>query len=168
MHCPFCRAEDTRVVDSRLTAEGDQVRRRRECTECGARFNTFESPQLKLPAVVKHDGRREPFSEDKLRGGVKRALEKRPVPTEDVERLISRIMRDLRAAGRPEVPSMQIGELVMAGLRELDQVAYVRFASVYRRFQDVQAFREEIERLESSVPDYSEAQLSLLEGGEDE
>lgn len=168
MYCPFCRAEDTRVVDSRLTTEGDKVRRRRECTECGARFNTFESPQLKLPAVVKHDGRREPFSEEKLRGGVRRALEKRPVPTEEVDGVISRIMRDLRAAGRSEVPSMQIGELVMAVLRELDQVAYVRFASVYRRFEDVQAFREEIERLESSVPDYSEAQLSLLEGGEDE
>lgn len=156
------------MVDSRLTAEGDKVRRRRQCTECEARFNTFESPQLKLPAVVKHDGRREPFSEDKLRGGVKRALEKRPVPTEAVEGLISRIVRDLRAAGRSEVPTMQIGELVMAGLRELDQVAYVRFASVYRRFEDVQAFREEIERLEGSVPDYSAAQLSLLEGGEDE
>jgi transcriptional repressor NrdR len=168
MYCPFCRAEDTRVVDSRLTTEGDKVRRRRECTECGARFNTFESPQLKLPAVVKHDGRREPFSEEKLRGGVRRALEKRPVPTEEVDGVISRIVRDLRAAGRSEVPSLQIGELVMAALRELDQVAYVRFASVYRRFEDVQAFREEIERLESTVPDYSEAQLSLLEGGEDE
>lgn len=163
MHCPFCRAEDTRVVDSRLTGEGESVRRRRECTACGERFNTYESAQLKFPAVAKHDGRREPFSEDKLRGGIKRALEKRPVRTEDVEALISRIMRDLRAAGRSEVPARQIGELVMAGLRELDQVAYVRFASVYRRFEDVQAFREEIERLESSVPDYSAAQLSLLE-----
>lgn len=166
MHCPFCRAEDTRVVDSRLAADGEQIRRRRECMACGARFNTFESAVLNLPAVVKHDGRREPFSEEKLRGGIRRALEKRPVPIEDVESLIRRIVRDLRAAGRQEVPSRQIGELVMAGLRELDQVAYVRFASVYRRFEDVRAFREVIERLEREGPDYSSAQLSLLEGGD--
>lgn len=165
MHCPFCRAQDTRVVDSRLAGEGGQVRRRRECTACGMRFNTFESAELALPAVVKNDGRREPFSEDKLRGGIRRALEKRPVPTEDVEALIRRLLRDLRAAGRQEVPSRRIGELVMAALRELDQVAYVRFASVYRRFQDVRAFREEVERLEREVPDYA-AQLSLLEADE--
>lgn len=164
MHCPFCRAEDTRVVDSRVTAEGEKVRRRRECVKCGMRFNTFETAELALPAVVKRDGRREPFSEDKLRGGIRRALEKRAVPTDRVESLIGRLIRDLRAAGRREIPSHRIGELVMAALRELDQVAYVRFASVYRRFRDVRAFREEIERLEREVPDYQAAQLSLLEG----
>lgn len=168
MHCPFCRAEDTRVVDSRLAAEGEKVRRRRECTSCGVRFNTYESAELDLPAVVKRDGRREPFSEEKLRGGIRRALEKRPVATDDVEALVGKLIRDLRASGRREVPSRDIGQLVMAGLRELDQVAYVRFASVYRRFQDVKAFRDEIERLEREVPDYSTAQLSLLEGEENE
>lgn len=168
MYCPYCRTEDTRVVDSRLTPEGDQVRRRRQCTQCNARFNTFESAQLKLPAVAKHDGRREPFSESKLRGGIQRALEKRPIPTEEVESLISRILRDVRAAGRQEVPSTQIGELVMAALRELDEVAFVRFASVYRRFGDVQAFREAIERLHTEPTDYKEAQLSLLEDDERE
>lgn len=163
MHCPFCHADDTRVVDSRLTPEGERVRRRRECTSCGMRFNTFESAELALPVVVKQDGRREAFSEDKLRGGIKRALEKRPVSTDDVEAMIRRLIRDLRAAGRQELPSRRIGELVMAALRELDQVAYVRFASVYRRFEDVRAFRDEVERLEREVPDYSAAQLSLLE-----
>ncbi|WKD50387.1 transcriptional regulator NrdR [Microbulbifer spongiae] len=147
MHCPFCGAEETKVVDSRLVAEGDQVRRRRECLECRERFTTFETAELLLPRVVKQNGQREPFNEDKLRAGIQRAVEKRPVSTERVESAVSQIKHALQATGERELPARAIGELVMEQLRELDQVAYVRFASVYRRFEDVSEFNEEIERL---------------------
>ncbi|NLO81245.1 MAG: transcriptional regulator NrdR [Xanthomonadaceae bacterium] len=148
MRCPFCHTHDTRVIDSRLASDGDMVRRRRECTACGERFTTFESAELQLPRVIKNNGIREPFDENKLRTGMQRSLEKRPVPTEAVEAAINRIKKQLMATGEREVPSRTIGELVMAELKELDQVAYVRFASVYRSFQDVSAFREVIEGLE--------------------
>ncbi|MEX2962967.1 transcriptional regulator NrdR [Microbulbifer sp. TYP-18] len=147
MHCPFCGAEDTKVVDSRLVAEGDQVRRRRECLGCRERFTTFETAELLLPRVIKQNGKRESFDEKKLRAGIQRAVEKRPVSTEQVETAVAHIKHSLRAAGERELPARAIGQLVMEQLRELDQVAYVRFASVYRRFEDVSDFGREIERL---------------------
>ncbi|WP_319381693.1 transcriptional regulator NrdR [Thiomicrorhabdus sp.] len=147
MHCPFCNAPDTKVVDSRLATEGVQVRRRRECTHCGERFTTYESAELSLPRVIKSDGNRERFEDDKIRKGLVKALEKRPVSSETIEQVISHIMKRLMSEGVREIPSAQIGEWVMEELRELDQVAYVRFASVYRAFQDVNAFREEVEKL---------------------
>lgn len=148
MYCPFCDAQDTKVVDSRLAGDGAQVRRRRACEHCGERFTTYETPELSLPHVIKSDGNRVPFNLSKLRNGMRLALQKRPVATEATEAAISRIQRRLIALGEAEVPSLRIGELVMEELRGLDQVAYVRFASVYRRFADVNAFREEIDRLE--------------------
>lgn len=148
MHCPFCSAPDTRVVDSRLSNEGDQVRRRRECNECGERFTTYENAELNMPRIIKHDGRRVPFSEDKLRGGVMRALEKRPVSMERIDEAINRIKHNLQAAGEREVASARVGDWVMEELLALDHVAYIRFASVYLDFTDVNAFREAIERLE--------------------
>ena len=147
MHCPFCSAEETKVVDSRLVAEGDQVRRRRECLDCHERFTTFETAELLLPKVIKQNGQREPFNEEKLRAGIQRAVEKRPVSTERVETAVAQIKHALQASGERELPARSVGELVMEQLRELDQVAYVRFASVYRRFEDVSEFSEEIERL---------------------
>ncbi len=149
MHCPFCSAEDTRVVDSRIADDGSSVRRRRECTECGERFTTYETAQLRMPQLVKTDGRREAFSEDKLRTGIKRALEKRPVDTETIEAAISRLRHKLITTGEREVSSRQLGEWVMDELQEMDAVAYVRFASVYRSFSDLDAFSEEVQRLRS-------------------
>ncbi len=148
MHCPFCGTEDTRVVDSRLVADGSQIRRRRECASCKERFTTFEIAELLMPRVVKRDGSREPFDEHKLRAGLQRALEKRPVGVEAVEAAISAIKRDLQSAGEREVPSRAVGEKVMEQLRRLDDVAYVRFASVYRSFQDLNEFRAELDRLD--------------------
>lgn len=148
MHCPFCGTEDTRVVDSRLVADGSQIRRRRECASCKERFTTFEVAELLMPRVVKRDGSREPFDEHKLRAGLQRALEKRPVSVEAVEAAISAIKRDLQSAGEREVPSRAVGEKVMEQLRRLDDVAYVRFASVYRSFQDLNEFRAELDRLD--------------------
>lgn len=149
MHCPFCAAEDTKVIDSRLVAEGDQVRRRRECLSCAERYTTYEVAELVMPRVIKQNGNREPFDEEKLRAGLLRALEKRPVSVEDIEADIHQIKHALRATGEREVPSLVLGELVMKALKKLDQVAYVRFASVYRSFQDLAEFRDEIERLEA-------------------
>ena len=167
MRCPFCSAPDTKVIDSRLANDGDMVRRRRECLTCAERFTTYESAQLVMPRLVKSDGSREPFSEDKLRSGMLRALEKRPVGTEAVEDAINRIKHRLRATGEREIPARQLGEWVMDELRELDEVAYVRFASVYRSFQDVNAFREEIERLQNEPsPELKRNQLSLLQDPE--
>jgi transcriptional repressor NrdR len=164
MRCPFCEAPDTKVIDSRLANEGDSVRRRRECLTCGERFTTFETAELVMPRIVKNDGSRVPFDEEKLRSGMQRALEKRPVSTEAIEGALNRIMHKLRATGDREVKSRLVGELVMQELRELDEVAYVRFASVYRSFQDVNAFREEIERLQSEPSAAArENQLSLLD-----
>ncbi len=147
MHCPFCHATDTKVIDSRLVSEGEQVRRRRECLSCHERFTTFESAELVMPRVVKQDGTRQPFDEDKLSRGVTKALEKRPVSIEAIETSINNIKSRLRATGEREVTSMKVGEEVMRELRQLDEVAYVRFASVYRSFQDVNEFKEEVERL---------------------
>jgi transcriptional repressor NrdR len=163
MHCPFCQHTDTRVVDSRLADDGSTVRRRRECPQCGERFSTFETAEIKLPAIVKSDSRREAFDERKLRTSFQRALQKRPVAQEQVDAAVDNVIRALRTSGERELPSLKIGEFVMAELRKLDQVAYVRFASVYRRFEDVQAFREEIERLERELPALEGLQLTLLE-----
>jgi len=149
--CPFCHAEDTKVIDSRLVGEGSQVRRRRECLACKERFTTYEAAELLMPHVIKNDGRRSPFDENKLRAGMIKALEKRPVSVESMEAGLTRILHRIRETGEREVPSSFIGELVMNELREMDKVAYVRFASVYRSFEDVQAFREEIQRLEEFV-----------------
>ncbi|HEY8586227.1 MAG TPA: transcriptional regulator NrdR [Rhodanobacter sp.] len=162
MHCPFCQYEDTRVIDSRLTDDGSTVRRRRECPQCGERFNTYENAELKLPTIVKSGERREVFDERKLRVSFERALQKRPVSSNDVDAAVRAITNDLRRTGEREVPSRQVGELVMRELKNLDQVAYVRFASVYRKFEDVQAFREEIEKLERDLPGLESLQLSLL------
>ncbi len=147
MHCPFCGADDTKVIDSRLVAEGDSVRRRRECQVCGERFTTFENAELVMPYLIKRDGSREPFNEDKLRRGLLRALEKRPVAAEEVENAINHIKHRLRTTGERELPAHQVGEEVMMELKRLDAVAYVRFASVYRDFQDVSEFQDEIRRL---------------------
>lgn len=149
MHCPFCATQETKVIDSRLVAEGEQIRRRRECLACGERFTTFEVAELVMPKVIKQNGNREPFNEDKLRAGLQRALEKRPVSVESIEASIIKIKQRLRATGEREVPSVLAGELVMDELRDLDQVAYVRFASVYRSFQDLNEFRSAIDNLES-------------------
>ena len=163
MHCPFCDNEETRVIDSRLAGEGRLVRRRRECLGCAERFTTYETPELVLPNVVKRDKTRVPFDEGKLRKGITRATEKRPVDSYDVEAAVQRIIHQLRASGERDIDSSAIGELVMNELRMLDQVAYVRFASVYRSFKDVDAFREEIERLKRAVdPGDALNQLSLL------
>ena len=163
MHCPFCQHEDTRVVDSRLAEDGAAVRRRRECPACGERFSTFETAEIKLPSIVKSDGRREAFDERKLRTSFERALQKRPVPAEQIEGAVKAVIRALRLAAERELPSLRVGEFVMAELKKLDQVAYVRFASVYRSFEDVQAFREEIEKLERDLPTLDGLQLPLLE-----
>ncbi|MBI3188865.1 MAG: transcriptional repressor NrdR [Gammaproteobacteria bacterium] len=148
MHCPFCATPDTRVIDSRLADDGDQVRRRRECIECGERFTTYETAELNMPRVVKQDGSRQLFSEDKLRSGMTKALEKRPVSTEQIEASVHRIKHKLLSAGEREIMARKIGEWVMEELKGLDQVAYIRFASVYLSFENVDAFREAIEKLE--------------------
>lgn len=147
MHCPFCGTQDTKVIDSRLVADGASVRRRRECTECKERFTTFETAELIMPRVIKSDGTREPFNEDKLRSGLLRALEKRPVSLEAIEQAMQNVKSSLRATGEREVTSQMIGGLVMENLKALDKVAYIRFASVYRAFDDIREFGEEIARL---------------------
>lgn len=163
MRCPFCSELDTRVIDSRLVGEGEQIRRRRECTQCKERFTTYESAELNLPRIVKSDGRREPFNEEKLRGGLLSAVQKRPVEMEKIDIAVANIMHNLRATGDKEVESIKVGDWVMEQLRAIDQVAYVRFASVYRKFEDVKAFLEEIERVENELPpELQESQLDLL------
>ena len=148
MHCPYCSHTDTKVIDSRLIAEGTQTRRRRECPSCGDRFTTFETAELLMPKVIKsRNNMREPFNEQKLREGLSRALEKRPVGEEEVETLIEDIKKDIRSTGEREVRSRLIGEVIMKRLRQLDEVAFIRFASVYRRFEDVTEFSEEVEKL---------------------
>ncbi len=149
MYCPFCNANDTKVTDSREIRENNQVRRRRECLVCKERFTTYEVAELSLPHVIKRDGRRDSFNEDKLRSGILRALEKRPVSLEQIETAISNVLKKARTSPEREIASQQIGEWMMEELRQLDQVAYVRFASVYRCFQDIKEFREEITRLEN-------------------
>jgi transcriptional repressor NrdR len=149
MFCPFCAADDTKVIDSRLVADGGQVRRRRECVSCRERFTTYEAAELLMPRVIKQSGSREPFNEEKLRDGFQRALEKRPVSVEAVETELGQIKNQLRATGERDVDSRVVGELVMEALKRLDQVAYVRFASVYRSFEDLAEFRDAIASLEA-------------------
>ncbi|WP_026052594.1 transcriptional regulator NrdR [Gayadomonas joobiniege] len=144
MHCPFCSELETKVIDSRLVADGNQVRRRRQCLSCSERFTTFETAELVMPRVIKTDGTREPYNENKLRNGLMRALEKRPVSTEQIETLISQLESELRATGEREVESQHIGNILMSKLAQVDQVAYVRFASVYRCFQDIEEFGQAI------------------------
>ncbi|PHS70354.1 MAG: transcriptional regulator NrdR [Methylophaga sp.] len=149
MRCPFCGADDSKVIDSRLSAEGDSIRRRRSCVECNERFTTYETAELTLPRLIKRDQSRTVFNEDKLRSGFLKALEKRPVSIDDVDSAVKGIIRQLIATGDREVETRLVGDWVMDALRKLDEVAYVRFASVYRSFQDVNAFHEEIERMKS-------------------
>jgi transcriptional repressor NrdR len=145
--CPFCRTDDTKVIDSRLVADGDAVRRRRECQACGERYTTFETAELVMPRLIKRDGSRVPFDDEKLKISLTKALEKRPVSVDEIETALNHIKTRLRSTGEREIPSMQVGEEVMQELRGLDPVAYVRFASVYRDFQDVSEFTEEIRKL---------------------
>jgi transcriptional repressor NrdR len=147
MYCPFCHAEETKVVDSRLVAQGAQVRRRRQCLFCNERFTTFESAELIMPAIIKRDNRREPFSIDNMRAGMLRALEKRPVSVDSLEESIVIILQNIRHNGEREIESRQVGEWVMEQLYRLDHVAYVRFASVYKRFKDVSDFRQTIDQM---------------------
>lgn len=147
MHCPFCNANDTKVSDSRLALDGAQVRRRRSCPDCGERFTTYETVEVIMPMLIKTDGSRVAFEEDKLRAGMMRALQKRPVSVDAIDAAIARIKQDVRALGEKEISSKVVGEFVMNELAGLDQVAYVRFASVYRQFQDVEQFKSEIDRL---------------------
>lgn len=168
MHCPFCNHEETKVIDSRLAGEGLQVRRRRECQSCAERYTTFESAELVMPHVVKRDGRREPFDEKKLRAGILRALEKRPVKSEAVEESIGRVIHQLQTVGEREVTGQLVGDMIMEELHGLDEVAYVRFASVYRSFQDITEFQEEIQRLKlRPSPDAEREQMSLLPDDEE-
>jgi len=163
MRCPFCDHSETKVVDSRLAGEGSQIRRRRECVDCSERFTTFESAELLMPHIIKSDKNREPFDESKLRRGITRALEKRPVKSDSIESAVSHIIKALLSSGERDVPASRIGELVMQELRKLDEVAYVRFASVYRQFQDVEAFQAEITRLQEEARyDVDKQQMSLL------
>lgn len=147
MHCPFCNADDSKVIDSRLVGEGSQVRRRRQCTECNERFTTFEVAELIMPSVIKSNKIREPFNEEKLRSGIQKALEKRPVSSDAIEDAITRIKSKLRATGEREVTAKLIGDYVMAELKNLDKVAYIRFASVYFSFDDIEQFTNEIAKL---------------------
>ncbi|HEY0860630.1 transcriptional regulator NrdR [Pseudoxanthomonas sp. F11] len=163
MYCPFCQHTDTRVIDSRVSEDGATIRRRRECEACGERFSTLENIEIKLPAVIKSDGRRDTFDARKLRAGFDRALQKRPVSEEQIEAAVRAVIHAIRMSGEREIASRRIGEFVMNELRKLDHVGYVRFASVYRSFEDVADFREEIEKLERDLPPGA-GQLSLLGG----
>ena len=164
MHCPFCQHSDTRVIDSRVSDDGATIRRRRECSACGERFSTQETVELKLPAIIKDDGRREAFDARKLRTGFDRALHKRPVSEEQIEAAVRAVVHQLRMTTERELPSRKVGEFVMTELRKLDHIGYVRYASVYRSFQDVADFREELDRLERDLP--GDGQLPLLGGAE--
>ncbi|RXR01406.1 transcriptional regulator NrdR [Pseudoxanthomonas composti] len=163
MHCPFCQSSDTRVIDSRVSEDGATIRRRRECEACGERFSTLETIELKLPAVIKSDGRRDQFDARKLRQSFDRALHKRAVSEEQIEAAVRAVIQQLRRTTERELPSRRVGEFVMAELRKLDHVAFVRYASVYRSFEDVADFREELDRLERDLP--GEDQLPLLDTG---
>ncbi len=166
MLCPFCGATDSKVIDSRLSADGNQVRRRRECLECEERFTTYETAELNLPRVIKSRGNREPFSVEKLYAGFQKALEKRPASVESIDAAVNKIKHQCVLTGEREIPARMVGEWVMEELRGLDQVAYIRFASVYRSFEDANAFREVLDRLEKDPsPEEVRKQLPLL--GED-
>jgi transcriptional repressor NrdR len=147
MFCPFCSNEETKVIDSRLVASGSQIKRRRECIKCEERFSTYEEAELVMPRIIKSNDRREPFDEEKLRAGFHKALEKRPVSSDQIENAVQDIKDAIRKIGEREVPSQMLGKQVMNKLKELDQVAYVRFASVYQNFQDIKDFADEISEL---------------------
>ena len=149
MKCPFCASTDTQVIDSRVAEPGDSIRRRRRCLGCQKRFTTYETVELRLPQVVKTDGTRADFDVNKLRNGFQRALHKRPVPTEFVDQAVDRIVAQVLSQGEREVQSRMVGEMVMQELHKLDKVAYIRFASVYRAFQDVSDFRDAIKEVET-------------------
>ena len=168
MYCPFCGHQETKVVDSRLAGDGYQTRRRRECMECSERFTTYESAELLLPKLIKRDESREPFNESKLRSGILVATEKRPISSESIEELISRIIRKVQKLGEREIQSRILGEIVMLELREIDEIAFVRYASVYRRFQDIEEFEKEIESLRDkpSAAD-SRSQISIFQDEEE-
>jgi transcriptional repressor NrdR len=155
MHCPFCDADDTKVIDSRLVASGSQVRRRRQCIKCEERYTTFEMAELVMPRVIKRDRSLAVFQEEKIKQGLLKALEKRPVDLEKVELALLDIKQKIRATGEREITSSFIGELVMEALKNLDQVAYVRFASVYRSFEDISAFAQEIEKLKTQREEHA-------------
>ena len=148
MHCPFCKAEDTQVIDSRVSDDGDSIRRRRRCLACNKRFTTYETVELRMPQVVKQDGSRAEFDLDKLRTGFMRALHKRPVPTPLVDDAVATIAQQVLALGEREIESRRLGEMVMKELYKLDKVAYIRFASVYKSFQDVDDFQDAIEEVQ--------------------
>ena len=154
MHCPFCQAQDTKVIDSRLVGDGSQIRRRRECELCQARFTTFETADLALPRIIKSDGERQPFNGTKLKAGMLRALEKRPLSSEEVDAVFGNVLTQIRQLGEREIPSRMLGEIVMKSLKSVDQVAYVRFASVYRDFQDIEEFAQEISTLSKEKKRY--------------
>ena len=168
MRCPFCGNPETKVNDSRLAAEGRQVRRRRQCSACRERFTTFETPELVMPRLIKRDQSRQPFDEDKMRNSMARALEKRPVGAEQLEEAITHLVHRLQTMGEREIDSKLLGEMVMEELRRLDEVAYVRFASVYRSFQDVTEFQDEIRRLQLLSRADDREQMSLLPDPDDE
>ncbi len=148
MNCPFCKSEDTQVIDSRVSDEGDSIRRRRKCVACNKRFTTYETVELRMPQVVKQDGSRAEFDLDKLRTSFMRALHKRPVPTPLVDEAVATIAQDLLSLGEREIDSRRVGEMVMRELHKLDQVAYIRFASVYRSFQGIDDFRDAIKEVQ--------------------
>ena len=147
MKCPFCDHTEDRVIDSRLSQDGSATRRRRECLSCSKRFTTYETVEEPLPLVIKKDGRRVPYDKNKILAGVKKACEKRPVSFDDMEKTVDRVENRLLSSGEREMPSSRIGELVMEELKSLDEVAYVRFASVYREFRDINEFMKEITKL---------------------
>ncbi|SUZ82805.1 uncharacterized protein METZ01_LOCUS35659 [marine metagenome] len=168
MYCPFCGDQETKVVDSRLAGDGYQIRRRRECTGCAERFTTFESAEFVLPKLVKTDESREPFDEAKLRSGILKATEKRPISSEAIEELISRVIRKVQKMGEREIQSRLLGEIVIEELREIDEIAFVRYASVYRRFQDVEEFEKEIESLRDATPmEKKRTQISIFQDEEE-
>ena len=168
MYCPFCGLQETKVVDSRLAGDGYQTRRRRECIDCSERFTTYESAELVLPKLIKRDESREPFNESKLRAGILVATEKRPISIESIEELISRIIRRVQKLGEREIQSRTLGEIVMRELREIDEIAFVRYASVYRRFQDIEEFEREIESLRDTPSEAdSRSQISIFHDEEE-
>lgn len=151
MHCPFCNAQDTKVIDSRLAAEGAQIRRRRQCVDCSERFTTFEVIEAVIPRIIKSNGRIEPYDNQKLRRSIQLPLQKRPIDSDSIDAMISRIEKNLRQLGEREVASTVLGELVMNELKTLDDIAYVRFASVYRDFQDIEAFQQVLASLSDTA-----------------
>lgn len=159
MYCPFCGAQETKVIDSRLVADGHQIRRRRECLSCKERYTTFETAELLMPRIIKRDGSHEPFNEAKMRSGLTRALEKRPVSVEQIELAINTLKSQLRATGEREVASETLGTLIMEQLKELDKVAYLRFASVYLSFEDISEFADEVARLR---PDATKRKVKVI------